>query len=388
VTRTVGVEEEFLLVGSTDPLPVPAGEEVAETATRDSTAPSSSGQFEHELKREQAELGTDPCESLPELARQLQSRRAELSRSARRHGARLAALATSPLPYRPTPTPDRRYQRIEEVFGQVAAPQLTCGMHVHVSVGSEEEGVRVIDRIGPWLAPLLALSANSPFWQGEDTGYASYRSVVWGQWPTAGATEPFGDLAGYRRVRAQLISSGAALDDGMLYFDARLSARYPTVEIRVADVCPEVGDAVTVAALTRALVDTAAADAEQGRPLDGVRAELLRAAAWRAARWGVTSELVEPSSATLQPAWTVVDALVRHVSAALAEAGDTGVVDRGLSAIRTRGTGSELQRAAFAAAGSLSDVVNTVVARTTSVNPEAPPTPELEDERRAVDDDS
>ena len=111
----------------------------------------------------------------------------------------------------------------------------------------------MIDRIAAWLPLLLALSSNSPFWQGHDTGYASFRTVIWGLWPTAGPSGPFGDAAGYDAAVADLVRSGAALDVGMVYFDARLSASYPTVEIRVADVCTDVRDAVLLAALSRAL---------------------------------------------------------------------------------------------------------------------------------------
>jgi len=361
VTRTVGVEEEFLLLSSSEPELAPLGEVVAQSATR-----RSEGQFEHELKREQAELGTDPCVSLLDLTRQLRERRAGLAESARTHGARLAALATSPVSGRPTPTVDHRYERIGELFGQVAAPQLTCGMHVHVGVRSADEGVAVLDRIGPWLAPLLALSANSPFWHGEDTGYASYRRIVWGQWPTAGVTEPFGSVAGYRRVRAQLLASGAALDDGMLYFDARLSVRYPTVEIRVADVCPYADDAVTIAALTRALVATAATEWAEGRPPPAVRTELLRAASWRAARWGLEQSLVDPVTATPVAAWSLIELFLARVSVALEEAGDTEAVGRGLATIRSRGNGAQRQRRTFAQRTSLAAVVDAVVAETTA----------------------
>ena len=192
--------------------------------------------FEHEFKREQAELGTRPCEDLGDLDRELRARRLLLAGAARDRGVRLLATGTSPLPGRATPTDDQRYDRMNTAFAVVARQQLSCGMHVHVAVDSRAEGVAVLDRIRPWLSVLIALSANSPFSAGHDTGYASYRTVLWGQWPTATVTEAFGDEAGYERVITQLIASQAALDNGMVYFEARLSASYPTVEIRVADV--------------------------------------------------------------------------------------------------------------------------------------------------------
>ncbi len=134
----------------------------------------------------------------------------------------------------------------------------TLGMHVHVDVADDEEAVRVVDGLRRWLPLLVGLAANSPYAGGRDTGYASWRQQVWTRWPTAGQSEPFGSAAEYRRVTEALIATGAALDPGMLYFDARLAADYPTVEIRVADACTEVDDAMLVAALCRALVETVA----------------------------------------------------------------------------------------------------------------------------------
>ena len=189
----------------------------------------------------------------------MRARRRLLAEAARDQGARLLVTGTSPVPGRATPTDDQRYDRMNAAFAVVARQQLSCGMHVHVAVASRAEGVAVLDRIRPWLSVLIALSANSPFSGGHDTGYASYRSVLWGQWPTATVTEAFGDEAGYDDVIDAVIASGAALDHGMIYFEARLSASYPTVEIRVADVCLDVDDAVTVAGLARGLVEACGA---------------------------------------------------------------------------------------------------------------------------------
>jgi carboxylate-amine ligase len=343
MTRTVGVEEEFLLVQSSSPFLAPAGDEVVARAEA-----GSAGQFEHELKREQAELGTAPHRHLVDLDRDLRARRAELAAAARERGVRLLASATSPLDEQVSTTADARYQRMTEMFGRLARMQLTCGMHVHVAIESPAEGVRVLDRIRGWLPVLTALSANSPYLAGQDTDYASYRTVLWGQWPTAGVADPFGTVEGYRTAREALIATGAALDDGMIYFDARLSANYPTVEIRVCDVCADVGDASVIAALARALVATAADD---DAPPPQVRGELLRAATWRAARWGVEERLVDAYGARLVPAWELVEALVDDVGEALGEAGDDRVVAEGLARIRSRGTGARRQREAHAAGG-------------------------------------
>jgi carboxylate-amine ligase len=360
--RTVGVEEELLLVDARDSHTKPAADEVVAEANRDASFEAS--QFEREFKREQVETASTPCESAEELRSELRRLRAELAEAARSKDANVAALATNPLPGRPTPTNERRYEEMTRQFGLLAHLQLTCAQHVHVSIASKDEGVAVLDRIRPWLAILTALSANSPFWLGEDTGYASYRTVLWGQWPTAGPNELFGDAGAYERAVSDLLASETMLDRGMVYFDARLSASYPTVEIRVADVCQHVDDAVAIALLSRALVDTAAHDWRAGIAPADVRVGLLQAATWRAARSGMTGDLVDVARARAVPAWTLAAEFLEHLQPALHRYGDEDVTRSALSAVRERGTGASLQRAAFARRTRLPDVITDSVQRT------------------------
>lgn len=342
--RSVGVEEEFLLVGRRSRQLAHKGDDVTEHA-QDADP---HGQFEHELKQPQAEIGSRPLHLPDELAADLRRLRRELAASAREEDATLIASGTSPVPSAARTTRDERYERMVCEFGAVARRELTCGMHIHVSVDSPAEGVAVIDRIAPWLHVLAALSANSPVHRGEETGYASYRTVLWGQWPTAGPTGAFGSLAAYRAQAAALVESGAAMDEGMLYFDARLSASYPTVEIRVCDVCPDVEDAVTIAALARALVETAARD---DTPAPAWPVGVLRAAAWRAARYGMGDELLDLRGRTpvRTPAWRLADALVEQLADASGD--DLPRLRDGLAAIRQRGTGADRQLAAWREGG-------------------------------------
>ena len=279
-------------------------------------------------------------------------------------GVHVVAVATSPFKVRPTATIDERYARMLDMFGIIARQQLTCGQHIHVSVDSPDEGVAALDRIRAWLPLLTAISANSPYWQGQDTGYASYRSIAWGQWPTAGPTEAFGDIDGYHRAIKGLLATGAAMDDGMIYFDARLSASYPTLEIRVPDVCTDVGDSALIAALARALVDTAATDWQHGRPPDrsGSRCCGERPGGPPGSGWPATCSTTGRASSV--PAWAMVDALVEHVLPALRANGDLDFVLEAVARLRRTGTGADLQRAEFARRGLLSDVVQNAAQRT------------------------
>ena len=200
-----------------------------------------------------------------------------------------------------------------EAFGLTAQEQLTCGCHVHVQIDSDEEGVAVLDRIQPWLAGLLALSGNSPFWQGLDSSYASFRYQAWGRWPCSGPTEWFGSAQAYQATVAQMVATGTLLDSGMVYFDARLSQHYPTLEVRIADVCLRHEDAVLIAALVRALVETEGRAWQQGTPPLRMRTELLRLAAWRASRSGLDGELIDPRTGRPGGAAAVTALLLAHV---------------------------------------------------------------------------
>jgi len=363
--RKIGVEEELLLVDPANgELANAAGAVLHKHRTERGGAPppSPSRDLEGELLRHMLETHTDPSADLAEIGRQLREARRTAIAAAEESGVAVAAVATAPLgSAAPAVSPNPRYERIVQEFGDTGRGAGTLGMHVHVDVSDDEEGVRVIDGLRPWLPLLTALTSNSPYASGRDTGYASWRQQVWTRWPTSGTAEPYGSAAEYHRVRDTLIRVGAALDEGMLYFDARLSATYPTVEIRVADTCTDLDDALLAAALARALVETTA---ERSDPGEAVRSDLLRAAWWRAARYGLTGELVHPMSWDLVSAAVALRALAQAVGPALASAGDTDLVDDGLSRLATRGTGARRQRQAFERSGDLRGVVADLVRRT------------------------
>ena len=358
----MGVEEELLLVDARQHRAAAVADQVVTHAQR--ADPGAEPPVEHELKQEQVEIGSGVGTSMPALQAELVRLRRAAAQSAEAAGSTIVAIATNPWHNRPKVTAAPRYERMTQEFGLLARQQLACGQHVHVGVESRAEGVAVLDRLRGWLPVLTALSGNSPFWQGEDTGYQSFRSVLWGRWPTAGPADAFGSEAGYDAVVTELLESGTILDAGMIYFDARLSARYPTVEIRVADVCTDVRDSVLLAALARALVETMAGRWRAGEPVPAIRTSLLRVAAWRAARSGLSAELVDPRTGKPVPAWQLVSELVEQLGPVLRGCGDDQLVAEGLARLRAHGTGADHQRRAFAASSSFSDVMADAAART------------------------
>jgi carboxylate-amine ligase len=358
--RTFGVEEELLLVSVRSGVPVA----VAPAALVDAPTGGDVPPLSAEIQQEMLETQTWPRDNLTDLMTDIVAGRTLADALAQKHGARAAALAMSPLRVRPHVTDNPRYAAMLARFGSTARNTMVCGCHVHVSIESREEGVAVLDRIRTWLPLLLALSANSPFSAGADTGYASFRFASWHQWQSAGPTDVFGSVEAYDRFERMLVGTEVILDYGMLYLDARLSHKQPTLEVRVADVCLDARDTAVVAALVRALVDTAAADWRAGVPPVEMPSAGLRLASWQAALTGVNGRLPHPVHGSGVPAADAIEALTAHVDAALGRNGDREEVQAGVDRILTLGGGADRQREAFARRGRMRDVVFAAVEAT------------------------
>lgn len=356
---TMGVEEEFhLLDATTSELRSGVPEVLA------ALHGGSSDQVEPELLRTQLETGSRVCSSLDDLRADLLRLRRDLSAAAAAVGARIAASGTWPAATaQVAPTRTDRYEELADTFGPTAHRPV-CGCHIHVQVDDPDLRVAVIRRSRPWQPALLALSANSPFWRGVDTGYASYRSQVWARWPTAGAAPALTSWAAYADLVAALLATEVLRDKAMLYWDVRPSERYETVEFRVADVCLRVDDALLLAALARGLTRTAVSAEDADRACHDAPAEVLRAAHWRAARYGLDGELVDPVSGRPVPAGDVVHALVEHVRPALEQDGDAEFVDAAVAEVLGRGSGVARQRAAYRAGGTVAAVTSMLAEET------------------------
>jgi len=319
-----------------------------------------------ELMRFQVETGTPVCTGLEEAGRELARLRRLAADAAAQLGCRLVACGVAPYhaPGLAAVTPQPRYRELARRYAAVVAQAGTCGCHVHIGVPSRDLGVQVLARLRPWLAPLLAVTANSPIAAGRDTGWASWRHVLWSRWPTATPPQAWPDAAAYDAAVRRLIGHGAALDERSVYFLARLSPRYPTVEVRVADVCLDAGTAVLAAGLTRALVATALAEARRGTPVAAPPTRQVTAALAAAARHGPAGPGADPVTGQPVGAAALRARLLEHVSPALRDLGDTETVTGLLGRLDDRGTGADRQRALFTS-GLSTPAVITALARAT-----------------------
>ncbi|MEV4800579.1 glutamate--cysteine ligase [Nonomuraea sp. NPDC049421] len=353
----VGVEEEFHVVDlSTRRLAARAD------LLLESLPPES---YARELQRSTVESNSAPFMKLDDLARDLGELRRRLVEQADAVELGIVAAGSAPLVERREQkvSQEPRYEQMLSDYQQLTRDQLICGTHVHAQVRDPDLAVAVAHRLTPWVPPLLALSASSPYWDGEDTGYASYRSLVWQRWPTAGPIDKYDSAAEYDEMIKELIRTGVITDPGMIYSDIRPSQHVPTVELRICDSCPRVEDIVLITGLFRAMVARELQEIRQGVERT-VQLAAVRAASWQAARSGLEGELIDPVSGVPRPAPVVIRRLVEGLRPQLEETGDAELVSVLVKEVLARGTSAERQRRAFARRGRLTDVVDLLLAET------------------------
>ena len=360
---TLGVEEEYLLLDQVSGYPAAAADEVCKAAGLQPAL--ATAEVQHELLLAQLEVATPVCETLDEVGGHLLRLRHALGEAAAEAGCLLAATAAAPFrhagPSAITDTP--RYRGLYQDAPQLVDEQLINGMHVHVGVPDRATGVAVLNRLRPWLPVLVALSGNSPFWSGRDTGFASWRTVVFGRWPVSGPPPAFADASDYdRRVRG-LVTGGVIRDVHQVYWQARLSERYRTVEVRASDVQLRVEEAVMLTGLIRGLTQTAIWQHENGSPPAQTLPEIVAGAGWHAARYGLDGSLIGAEGKPVA-AREAARALLRHVLPALAGFGDADQVTALVEQTLAEGNGSQRQRAAVARSGPLG-LVRFIAAETT-----------------------
>src|SRR5690242_10367301 len=350
---TIGVEEEFLLADPTSGEPIAVNKPVAEHAAERGV------ELQLELTSCQVETATEVVGGTAELTDQLLRLRRVAAEAAEAGGARLLAVGLPPtVPHEFPITDNPRYHRIAERFGMIAHEQGICGAHVHVAVPTREAAIRVSNRLRPWLPLLLALSANSAVYRNSDTGYASWRSILWQRWPSAGPPPHFDSADEYDAVVRMLLDSGAMLDDGQIYWDMRPSANFPTIEVRVADVPATVAETVLFAALVRGCVMTALDDERRGEPVAPLAPHALRAAYWKAAREGLDGDAVDlTESHAPVPAIDLLGRLVDRIRPALDAVGDYDMVRAELTRIAEQGNGAMRQRRAWQRSHDIDDVL-------------------------------
>ncbi|MBE9156886.1 carboxylate-amine ligase [Nodosilinea sp. LEGE 06152] len=381
---TLGVEEEYQLVDpDTRELCGRAGKVLATANTQQHP-----DRVQAELHRCQIEIATDVCHSLEELRQELVRSRQTVITAAQEQRVAVVAAGTHPFSawQDQTLTDKARYHQLAETLQQTSRDLIIFGCHVHVGLnGSEfrdqpDLAIDVVNRCRLWLAPLLALTANSPFWEGRDTGYDSFRTELWSRLPTAGPPPYFANHSEYSTFVEGLIRAGVMPDITKLYWDIRLSKAFPTLEFRIADVCLSIDEAIMMAGLVRGIVRTSTEAARAGEPCPPIKSELLKAAHWTAARYGLTGDLIEVKASAAVPASTYINQMLDTLKPALQANHDWEVVYSAVQRILTFGNAASRQRQWLKETGDLRQVVDRLIEQTAmtelptrAVDAEAPP---------------
>jgi carboxylate-amine ligase len=354
------VEEEFHLV---DPVTfaLASSPELVDAALHGQFGP----RLHAEMPTTQLETATGICRSLEEVRAELVAARAQAAAAAEGAGVRLLAASTHPFDTwrQQTITPAPRYQAMVDRWAGLALRQDICGCHVHVGVPDLETAVAVMDRARPYLPLLLAMTGSSPFHDGEETGYESYRTLCWARWPTTGAPDHLGGADRFRELVEGLVASGMVADASHLYWDVRPSYHLPTVEFRLADVCTDLDDVVLFAGVVRSLVRVLAERAAAGDPYPQPRPELLRAARWRSARYGLSGQLFDPVRCALVDARAAVGTLLGELEEDLREHDEWAELELLVAQLFARGTSAARQRAVWQRTGDLRAVAAWVAER-------------------------
>jgi glutamate---cysteine ligase / carboxylate-amine ligase len=319
-----------------------------------------------ELYQAQIETATEICRSLDDARAELTRVRRALLAAAGRLGVGIATAGTHPFSdWRSQRiTRKTRYQRLLADYQQVAREQVLFGCHVHVGIPDPESAVQTMNRVRAWLPTILALTANSPFWLGVDTGYASYRAQVWRRWPSAGMPPVLSGRAEYDQLVSTLVGSGSIRDATKVYWDVRPSSRYPTLEFRITDACTSVDEAVLVAGLCRALARACCEAAWRDEPPLLPPVTLLRAVKWQAARFGLEAQLIDPGNGEVVPMPEMAHRLLALLRPTLEDEGDWGEVRELLERVLTEGNGAVRQRRALARTGGFPGVMAAIATST------------------------
>jgi len=356
---TLGVEEEYMILD---------GESYDLVQHIDTVLAAVKGhelesQVNAELMQSVLEIATPVCRTAADVHEELSKLRAYVCGVARSKGLRVGSAGTHPFSLfeRQRITARDRYRALVDQLQYVARRELIFGMHIHVAVDEPDKAIRIVNGLLPQLAPLLAMSASSPFWRGEATGLSSSRQMVFAAFPRSGPPPRFQDYADYAQVVGQLERTGCIADYTHIWWDIRPHPRLGTIEIRVCDAVTTMEDAVAIAAYCQAMVKQLAERHDAGEMLPSYHRILTSENKWLAARYGLEAPIMDLATGRRNrvPVAQLVRRTLREIEPHARELGSERELE-GIRAILDRGNGADRQLRIFNANRDIVEVVEEI----------------------------
>src|SRR5229473_3101627 len=359
-TFTLGIEEEFAIV---DPQTRELKSHIQEILEGGKVLLKE--QIKPEMHQSVVELGTEICQSIVDAREHVIDLRSKLAGLAARSGLKIASVGTHPFSHWRDQliTEGERYQEIVRDMQSLARANLIFGLHVHVGIPDREIAIHVMNQVRYFLPHIYALSVNSPFWVGQDTGLKGYRLKVFERFPRTGIPDAFESLSEYEDYCKLLVKTGCIDNPKKIWWDIRLHPFFDTLEVRVCDAQSRVDDTLAVAALIQAIISKLYKLLRQNTTFRVYRRRLLDENRWRASRYGIDGKLIDFGRETEVDTRSLLSELLEFVSTEVDELGSQNEMAH-IERIVREGTGADRQLAVWERTGDMKAVVDHIIAET------------------------
>ncbi len=321
--------------------------------------------IKEEMHQSMVEMGTNVCENITQARDEVSYLRQQIFELASKEDLEVAALGTHPFSHwsEQLITPNPRYDQLINEMKDVARSNLIFGMHVHVGIPNREEGLQIMNVARYFLPHLYALSSNSPFWEGRETGFKSYRSKIFDKFPRTGIPPYFASVPEYDDFVKLLVKTNCIDNGKKIWWDIRLHPVYPTVEFRVCDMIMTVDEVICIAALMQCIIAKLSKLHQKNQSFRSYRRILINENKWRAARWGVEAKLIDFGKQEEVPFPTLINELLEFIDDVVDELGCRTEVNYVYQMIE-QGSGADRQLKVYEDTRDLKRVMEYVVSQT------------------------
>ncbi len=359
---TIGIEEELMIIDPESRELVSHMHQIIEGGKT-----ILNEQVKAEMHQAVVEVGTQVCHDVHEARQEVKKLRRIISDIARKQNCLIGASGTHPFSRWQDAliTDHPRYHEIVSEMQDAARSNLIFGLHVHIGIDNRQTGIDIINAVRYLLPHIFALSTNSPFWLGRNTGYKSYRTKVFDKFPRTGIPESFSSASEYDEFVALLVKTGCIDNAKKIWWDLRIHPFYPTIEFRICDVPMRVEETISLAAIMQAVVAKQYKLMQQNLSFRMYQRALINENKWRAARYGITGKLIDFGKQAEVPFADLLEELIAFVDDVVDELNCRKEVE-GLRHILQTGTGAERQLAVYQKTGDLKKVVDYIIEETNS----------------------